>query len=548
MRAVEAQTPAGRRSGARALLARHEVLDIRSSDGRVTGVVTDQGEIPADIVVCCAGIWGPKIAAHGRHDPPAHPAGPPARLDRSRSRRSRARPRRRSARSCATRTPTSTTASGSTASASATTATARCRSRPDDILSGRRGRGDAVGAGVHRGRLRGRPGPRRSRCCPRRRRRRSRRASTACSPSPPTTCRCSGESPDVSRASGSPRRSGSPTPPASAGPWPSGWSDGHCSSFDLHECDVNRFEPHQLSPEYVLTRDCQNFVEVYDILHPLQPPEDPRPLRTSPFHPRQRSSAPSSWRRPAGSARSGTRPTPPCWTGRDIPDARTTGRRGTGRRSSPPRRRRPARAGRDVRHDGAEAARGQRPRGRRLPAAAWPPATSTSPSARSPTACCSTHDGGIRSDITVARLGRDRFQVGANGNLDLDWFTRHLPGRRHGRRSATSPPGTCCIGLWGPRARELAPAADRHRTSPTDGLNYFRAQARPTSARSRSPRCACPTSASSAGSSTPPPTMGQKLWDTLWEAGAAATASSPPAAAPSTACGWRRATAPSAPT
>ena len=32
------------------------------TDGRVTGVVTDQGEIPADIVVCCAGIWGPEIA------------------------------------------------------------------------------------------------------------------------------------------------------------------------------------------------------------------------------------------------------------------------------------------------------------------------------------------------------------------------------------------------------------------------------------------------------------------------------------------------------
>ena len=43
-------------------LPRHEVLDVLQTDGRVTGVVTDQGEIPADIVVCCAGIWGPKIA------------------------------------------------------------------------------------------------------------------------------------------------------------------------------------------------------------------------------------------------------------------------------------------------------------------------------------------------------------------------------------------------------------------------------------------------------------------------------------------------------
>src|SRR5262249_38996555 len=35
--------------------------------------------------------------------------------------------------------------------------------------------------------------------------------------------------------------------------------DGHSSSFDLHECDLNRFEEHQLAPDYVLARDCQNY-------------------------------------------------------------------------------------------------------------------------------------------------------------------------------------------------------------------------------------------------------------------------------------------------
>jgi dimethylglycine oxidase len=28
--------------------------------------------------------------------------------------------------------------------------------------------------------------------------------------------------------------------------------------------------------------------------------------------------------------------------------------------------------------------------------------------------------GGIRSDLTIARLAADRYQVGANSNLDLD--------------------------------------------------------------------------------------------------------------------------------
>ena len=35
--------------------------------------------------------------------------------------------------------------------------------------------------------------------------------------------------------------------------------------------------------------------------------------------------------------------------------------------------------------------------------------------------------GGVRSDLTVARLSQDTFQVGANGNLDLDYFRRQAP-------------------------------------------------------------------------------------------------------------------------
>ena len=39
------------------------VLDVRSSGGRVTGVVTDQGEFPADVVVSATGFWGPRTGA-----------------------------------------------------------------------------------------------------------------------------------------------------------------------------------------------------------------------------------------------------------------------------------------------------------------------------------------------------------------------------------------------------------------------------------------------------------------------------------------------------
>ena len=59
------------------------------------------------------------------------------------------------------------------------------------------------------------------------------------------------------------------------------------SEVELHGCDVHRFEDVQLAPDYVSETSQQNFVEIYDVLHPLQPKESPRNLRVSPFHARQ---------------------------------------------------------------------------------------------------------------------------------------------------------------------------------------------------------------------------------------------------------------------
>ena len=56
------------------------------------------------------------------------------------------------------------------------------------------------------------------------------------------------------------------------------------SDTDLHECDVHRFEDIQVTPEYVNETGQQNFIEIYDVLHPLQPRLSPRDLRVSPFH------------------------------------------------------------------------------------------------------------------------------------------------------------------------------------------------------------------------------------------------------------------------
>jgi glycine cleavage system aminomethyltransferase T len=81
--------------------------------------------------------------------------------------------------------------------------------------------------------------------------------------------------------------------------------------------------------------------------------------------------------------------------------------------------------------------------------------------------------GGIRSDWTVARLGPDEFQVGANGPLDFDYLRRQLPADGSVQlRDITG--GTCCVGVWGPAARDLVQPLSREDFS-NNGLRYFRA-------------------------------------------------------------------------
>src|SRR5690349_1479037 len=62
VRVSEAQARRATEGGAR-FFGEHTVTGIRTDDGHVRGVITDRGEIPADIVVAAAGIWGPRIGA-----------------------------------------------------------------------------------------------------------------------------------------------------------------------------------------------------------------------------------------------------------------------------------------------------------------------------------------------------------------------------------------------------------------------------------------------------------------------------------------------------
>ena len=65
--------------------------------------------------------------------------------------------------------------------------------------------------------------------------------------------------------------------------------------------------------------------------------------------------------------------------------------------------------------------------------------------------------GGIECDLTVTRLTDERFLIitgAAFGTHDMAWIRRHLPG--DGSVQVRDLTGAlACIGLWGPRAREI---------------------------------------------------------------------------------------------
>ena len=466
VRAVDAQLSRARAHGA-LVLDRTRVLDVLTTGDRVTGVLTDQGEIAADVVLCCAGIWGPTVAAMIGMTLPLTPL----------------------AHQLAWTTPVTTVAG-----AQREAVLPILRHQDQDLYY--RERFDRIGIGYYGHR----PMPVRAADIP------PFAAGTAMPSVLPFTAPdfdeawkqtqlllpltrdaavvdginglfsfttdnlpLLGESPEingfwVAEAVWVTHSSG-------VGRAMAEWLvDGYCSSFDLHECDVNRFEPHQLAPEYVLARDCQNFVEVYDIVHPLQPPENLRPIREPPFAQRQRELGgvcleANGWERPlwyeanAGLVAGRQLPVPNDWAARYW--SPIVGAEAQVARSAVALFDMTALKRLEVTGPGATQFLQSLVTG------------DVAKSVGSVTYCLLLDvDGGIRSDVTVARLAADRYQLGVNGNLDLDWLQRRLPGAGTAQvRDIT--PGTTCIGLWGPRAREVIGVLTDDDFS-NAGLKYFR--------------------------------------------------------------------------
>ena len=288
------------------------------------------------------------------------------------------------------------------------------------------------------------------------------------------------------------------------------------SPTDLHECDVNRFEAHQLAPSFIHDRGIQNYVEVYDIIHPLQPMEHPRPMRTSPFYEREQELGAyflegGGWERPHWYGvnegllgRYADRiPGRNAWAARHwhpIAGAEALATRDTvGLYDvTPLKRLEVSGPGSLAFLDGTTTNRLDRPVGSVV------------------YSLMLDERGGIRSDLTIARLGPDRFQIGANGQLDLDLLRRRAPTDGSvSVRDITS--GTCCIGLWGPKARDvLASVTDADVSN--EAFGYFRARELwvgtvPVTALRLSYVGELGWELYTTAD------MGLKLWDTLWRAG-----------------------------
>jgi dimethylglycine oxidase len=248
------------------------------------------------------------------------------------------------------------------------------------------------------------------------------------------------------------------------------WITDGVPSIDISGCDVHRFEPYALSSAYVSARSSQSFQEVYDIIHPQQPMEEPRPLRTSPFYPRQRELGAyfleaSGWERPQWYAANDLQ-----LAGREIPDLEEW----AGRYWSP--------------LVGAEH-QVTRERGALYDMASLKKADVTGPGALKFLQHLNTNEldkpvgsvtytlmldekAGVRSDITVARLEEDHFQLGLNGPRDIEWMERHLPEDGSVQVRDISG-GTCCVGVWGPVARELVQSLSPDDLS-NEAFGYFK--------------------------------------------------------------------------
>ncbi|HME67119.1 MAG TPA: FAD-dependent oxidoreductase, partial [Streptosporangiaceae bacterium] len=231
---------------------------------------------------------------------------------------------------------------------------------------------------------------------------------------------------------------------------------GQVTTVDVHEADAARFYPHQRTVAHVRARAREGFNKMYGIVHPAEQWESGRPVRVSPVYDRERSLGAvffetAGWERPFWYS-----------SNEDLLE-RYAGRlmerpaEWESRWWSPVI---------NAEHLAMRDACGL------VDLSAFAVLDVYGPAALDAVQTLSVaqlnvaagrvvytswldENGGFRADLTVMRLGQDRFRVvtgGATGMSDAAWIARHLP---PGAFLADLTSAWTTIGLWGPRARDV---------------------------------------------------------------------------------------------
>ena len=239
------------------------------------------------------------------------------------------------------------------------------------------------------------------------------------------------------------------------------WMSGQVPEIDIHEADISRFYPHQRTGEHVRARAREGFNKMYGIVHPAEQWASGRPVRLSPVYSRERDLGAvfietAGWERPQWYA--SNEDLLERYAGKLMPrDAEWEARWWSPIINAEHLALRDACglvdlsafAVFDITGPGALEA---------VQSAAV--AQMDVRAGRVVYTSLLDERGGFKADLTIMRLGPQRFRVvtgGATGMADMKWFARHLPADGSAALAdLTSAQST--LGLWGPRARTVLQA------------------------------------------------------------------------------------------
>ena len=239
------------------------------------------------------------------------------------------------------------------------------------------------------------------------------------------------------------------------------WMSGKTPEIDIHEADIARFYPHQRTAAHVTARAREGFNKMYGIVHPAEQWESGRPLRLSPVYQRERELGAvfyetAGWERPhyyaanegllerySGQLMYREAEWEARWWSPIINAEHLAMRDACGLVDLT------AFAILDITGPGALAA-----------VQALAVAQLDVPVGRVVYTSLLDDRGGFKADLTIMRLGLQRFRVvtgGATGMTDLKWIRDHLPADGSAAVADLTSAWTT-LGLWGPRARAVLQA------------------------------------------------------------------------------------------